>query len=160
MTCGVTGVLISPISWDNHWVWIVPLLAILVDAAVRARGAWRWAFWGLTGAVLALFADWPGHWTGPQALVPHGLVGFFAGRHPKSEIFHLHGVQLISWNLYILAGLVIFAALLAAAALAWRRGGPDGSGRNGASQNEGGGRSGLPGRRAAATAEPAGGPAS
>ncbi len=24
VTCAVTGVLISPISWDNHWVWIVP----------------------------------------------------------------------------------------------------------------------------------------
>ena len=65
-----------------------PLLAILVDAAVRARGARRWAFWSLTGAAVALFGDWPGHWTGPEALVPHGLVGFFAARHPKSEIFH------------------------------------------------------------------------
>ena len=34
----------------------------------------------------------------------------------------MHGLQLISWNLFILAGLVIFAALLVAAALAWRNG--------------------------------------
>jgi hypothetical protein len=111
------------------------VLAILVDAAVRARGGWRWAFWSLTGAMMVLFADWPGQWSGSHALVPHGLVGFFAGRHPKSEIFHLHGLQLISWNLFILAGLAIFAALVAAAAFAWR------SGRN------------------AGGAEPAGGPA-
>jgi alpha-1,2-mannosyltransferase len=121
VTCGVAGVLISPISWDNHWVWIVPLLAILVDAAVRASGAARWGFVTLAAAMSALFADWPGHWTGRHALVPHGLVGFFTGRHPKSEIFHLHGSQLIGWNLYVLAGLVIFVCLLAAAVRAWRR---------------------------------------
>ena len=39
VTCAVTGVLVSPISWDDHWVWVVPLLAVLVDTAVRARGA-------------------------------------------------------------------------------------------------------------------------
>ena len=122
VTCGLTGVLISPISWDNHWIWIVPVLAILVDAAVRAHGTRRRAYWGLAGAMVAVFADWPDHWTGQLALLPHGLVGFFTGRHPKSEIFHLHGFQLISWNLYVLAGLVMFATALITAARAWRAG--------------------------------------
>ncbi len=107
--------LISPISWDNHWVWIVPLLAILADAAVRARGRARWGYLALAAALAAVFADWPAHWTGPHALVPHGLVGFFTGRHPKIEIFHLHGWQLLGWNLYVLAGLVIFICLVVAA---------------------------------------------
>jgi alpha-1,2-mannosyltransferase len=124
VTCAVTGVLISPISWDNHWVWIVPVLALLADAAVRARGPARAAYLVLGAALVALFADWPTKWTGREALVPHGLVGFDTGRHPMSEIFHLDGTQLIGWNLYVLGGLLIFAGLLAAAAVAWRsRGG-------------------------------------
>jgi alpha-1,2-mannosyltransferase len=124
VTCGLTGVLISPISWDNHWVWIVPLLAILVDAAVRASGAARWGYFALAAAMTAVFADWPGHWTGRSAFVPHGLVGFYTGRHPKSEIFHLHGLQLLGWNLYVLAGMVIFVSILVAAVRAWRRAHP------------------------------------
>jgi glycosyl transferase family 87 len=120
VTCAVTGVLVSPISWDNHWVWIVPVLALLADAAVRARGAARAAYLALGVAVFAVFADWPARWTGRLAFVPHGLVGFNTGRHPMSEIFHLHGTQLLSWNLYVLAGIATFAGLLAAAVAAWR----------------------------------------
>jgi len=122
VTCAVTGVLISPISWDNHWVWIVPALAVLADAAIRARGAARWAYWALAVALVAVFADWPDHWTGRLAFVPHGLVGFNVGRHPMSEIFHLQGIQLISWNLFVLAGLAIFACLIVAAGRAFRAG--------------------------------------
>ncbi len=120
VTCAVTGVLISPISWDNHWVWIVPVLAVLVDAAIRARGAVRWACWALAGALVAVFLDWPSHWTGRDAFVPHGLVGFYVGRHPMSEIFHLTAAQLVGWNFFVLAGLTIFAGLLIYAALTWR----------------------------------------
>jgi alpha-1,2-mannosyltransferase len=120
VTCALTGVLISPISWDNHWVWIVPLLAVLADAGVRARGAARWGYWGFGVAVAAVFADWPYHWSGRLAFVPHGLVGFYVGRHPMTEIFHLHGIQLISWNLFVLAGVAMFAFMVAFAARAWR----------------------------------------
>ena len=34
---GITSVLVSPISWDHHWVWIVPFLALLVGLAMTAR---------------------------------------------------------------------------------------------------------------------------
>jgi alpha-1,2-mannosyltransferase len=121
VTCAVTGVLISPISWDNHWIWIVPLLAVLADAGFRARGAARWGFWGFGAALAAVFADWPTHWTGRLAFVPHGLVGFDVRRHPMSEIFHLHGIQLVSWNLFVLGGLAMFAFLVSRAWLAWRK---------------------------------------
>jgi len=120
VTCGVTGVLVSPISWDNHWVWIVPVFVLLADAGFRARGAARWGYWGLGAALAAVFADWPTYWTGRMAFVPHGLVGFHVGRHPMSEIFHLQGFQLISWNLFVLGGLALFAGLLVAAARVWR----------------------------------------
>jgi alpha-1,2-mannosyltransferase len=120
VTCAVTGVLISPISWDNHWIWIVPLLAVLADAGFRARRAARWGFWGFGVALAAVFADWPTHWTGRLAFVPHGLVGFDVRRHPMTEIFHLHGIQLVSWNLFVLGGLAMFAFLVSRAWLAWR----------------------------------------
>jgi hypothetical protein len=107
-------------------VWIVPVLALLADAGVRARGAARAAYLALGVALFAVFADWPTRWTGPLAFVPHGLVGFNTRKHPMSEIFHLHGAQLIGWNLYVLGGLVIFTGLLAAATAAWRNRARDG----------------------------------
>jgi alpha-1,2-mannosyltransferase len=121
VTCAVTGVLISPISWDNHWVWIVPAGVLLVDAAVRARASERAWYVALIAALAAVFLDWPVHWTGRLAFVPHGLVGFDVQRHPMTEIFHLDGVQLISWNLFVLGGLAVLAGLVAAAARVYRR---------------------------------------
>jgi len=116
ITCALTGLLVSPVSWDHHWVWIVPVLVLLADRAVRVGGAARWALWALFGAVAVVFGGWPDHWTGPAALVPDGLLGFFVGAHPVHEIYHLHGLQLISWNLFVVGGLVMFAVALAAAA--------------------------------------------
>jgi alpha-1,2-mannosyltransferase len=120
VTCALTGVLISPISWDNHWVWIVPLFVLLADAGFRTRGAARWGYWGFGAALAGVFADWPTHWTGRLAFVPHGLVGFDVRRHPMSEIFHLNAIQLVSWNLFVLGGLVMFAFMVGRAWLAWR----------------------------------------
>jgi hypothetical protein len=71
--------------------------------------------------VVAVFGGWPGHWTGPLALVPDGLLGFFVGPHPGHEIYHLHGPQLISWNLFVVAGLVMLAVAVTAAARATAR---------------------------------------
>jgi alpha-1,2-mannosyltransferase len=125
VTCAVTGVLVSPISWDNHWVWIVPVGVLLVDAAATARGparatarAWHVA---LIAALAGVFLDWPAHWTGRLALVPHGLLGFNVRWHPMTEIFHLSGIQLIGWNLFVLGGLAVFAGLVIASACVYRR---------------------------------------
>ena len=29
LACAVTGLLVSPISWSHHWVWCLPLVAVL-----------------------------------------------------------------------------------------------------------------------------------
>ena len=129
VTCALTGLLVSPISWNHHWVWIVPVLALLADAAVRARGAKRWAYLALAGGVASVFGGWPEKWTGSAVFIPRGLLGFFIGPHPAHEKYHLHGLQLLSWNLYVLAGLVMLAFAAAAAARAWQdRPGPGGPG--------------------------------
>jgi alpha-1,2-mannosyltransferase len=120
VTCALTGLLVSPISWDHHWVWIVPVLALLADAAVRARGVARRAFLALAVAVFAVYGGWPYQWTGTLAFVPHGLLGFFVGPHPQHEKYHLHGLQVVSWNLFVLAGVVMLAFAAAAAARALR----------------------------------------
>ena len=36
---GLTGCLISPVSWSHHWVWFVPWIAGLVTATPNARNA-------------------------------------------------------------------------------------------------------------------------
>jgi alpha-1,2-mannosyltransferase len=120
LTCALTGLLCSPISWDHHWVWIVPAMALFADAAVRARGAARWACWALAAVIFALFGAWPDHYTGPVALVPQGLLGFFIGPHPEHMKYYLKGVQVISWNLFGLVGLLLLALAVIAALRIWR----------------------------------------
>jgi alpha-1,2-mannosyltransferase len=115
VTCALTGLLVSPISWDHHWIWVVPVIVLLADAAVRARGAARWAWAAGAACVAAVYGDWP-YFNGPLMWVPHGLIGFFAGPHPMHEIYYLHGLQELSWNLFAAAGLVMFAGALVAAA--------------------------------------------
>ncbi|MEV1331695.1 glycosyltransferase 87 family protein [Micromonospora costi] len=38
---GLTGNVISPISWTHHLVWVIPAIIVLADAAVRRREASR-----------------------------------------------------------------------------------------------------------------------
>jgi alpha-1,2-mannosyltransferase len=122
VTCALTGVLVSPVSWDHHWVWIVPALVVLTDAAQRARGAVRWVQAAAAAGVAVTFGDWPSRWTGPLAFVPRGLLGFFPGPSGPDEKYHLHGLQVIGWNLYVIVGLVMLAAAVAAAARTTGRG--------------------------------------
>ena len=50
LACALTGLLVSPISWDHHWVWIVPGVAVAAAYAVRAmRAPEARALAGVTG---------------------------------------------------------------------------------------------------------------
>jgi alpha-1,2-mannosyltransferase len=117
----LTALLVSPISWDHHWVWVVPFLAMLAGMAMTSRG---WARIGLiAGAVAtaAVFGSWPWNWSGPQAFVPErGLLGWFVGPPQVNQVASMHGWQLLSWNLFVAAGLVMYLAILAGAWPAWR----------------------------------------
>ncbi|MFD3488226.1 glycosyltransferase 87 family protein [Streptomyces sp. NPDC058665] len=55
LVTALTALLVSPVSWSHHWVWCVPLLAVLL-----AEGRWRTA-----SAVALVFA------TRTFRLVPH-----------------------------------------------------------------------------------------
>ncbi len=60
--CGITGLLVSPISWTHHWVWAVPLLVLLVVAAWRRRSLAvalaALLFAGVFSAAAALPSTW------------------------------------------------------------------------------------------------------
>lgn len=130
LACALTGLLVSPISWDHHWVWMVPGVTALACYAVRATGWQRWAW--LSGGLLlaALFGAWPGSlWGQPTDLggFSEGLIwappntspGTFArlGDRPAYVEYHWHGFQLLVGNLYVLTGL---AALVVTAFLVTR----------------------------------------
>ncbi len=65
--CGITGLLVSPISWTHHWIWAVPLLVLLLVAAWRRRSCWIALATVLTAIVFSAAAALPSTW-GPFGL--------------------------------------------------------------------------------------------
>ena len=122
--CAVTGLIVSPVSWDHHWVWIAPALAVLADMAVRTKGARRVACWAAAGLLAVIFGAWPN----ADPAIPWGLIWYApatrygtGSNHPE---YSWAGWQFVEGNLYLLTG----SALLAAAAIttvAYRRHRPE-----------------------------------
>jgi alpha-1,2-mannosyltransferase len=134
----LTGDLWSPISWDHHWVWIVPGVAVAAHYGVRdwrAARARAIGFLAMAAGLVAVFAGWPTTWFGVPAhlgLDSYGLIweppntapGYFVrhGDLPGNAEYHWHGLQLITGNAYLLAGLAVFGILvLTAVRLAGQR---------------------------------------
>ena len=125
MAAALTALLVSPISWDHHWVWIAPGLALIVDAAVRAGRAGqtglRAAWYALAAVVLLLFAAWPDFWNAKAGLLQGGLINyapgasFPSGDNPAYKEYHWHGLQLLAGNLELLVGLGLFVVVVAVA---------------------------------------------
>jgi len=65
LVCAATGLIISPVSWVHHYVWVVPLLAWLALAGDRPRGGPWWAL------VLAALL-----WAAPVWWVPDLQTGY------------------------------------------------------------------------------------
>jgi len=51
LVCALTTVLVSPVSWEHHWVWVVPVLLFIAAHAWQERSA-RW--WVLFAATLTM----------------------------------------------------------------------------------------------------------
>ncbi|MFC9845094.1 glycosyltransferase 87 family protein [Streptomyces sp. NPDC060223] len=83
VTCAVTALLISPVSWSHHWVWCVPLLLLLATTSRPAVIC--------TAPVFFSYALW---W------VPHG---------PGRLELHQTGVELTLSALYVGAGSAFLA---------------------------------------------------
>ena len=116
LTCALTGLLISPISWDHHWVWIVPGVAAAAAYAVRAmratasssqpaappaplrwRRALRWpaaGYWALAGAMLLVYGAWPGRlWGEPNDLGQFSLGVIWQPPNTDPEVYYRYGDQ-------------------------------------------------------------------
>jgi alpha-1,2-mannosyltransferase len=134
LACALTGLLISPISWDHHWVWIVPGVAVAAAYAVRAMRAPagpRWpaaGYWALAAAMLVVYGAWPGRlWGEPNDLGQFSLgviwqppntdpeVYYRYGDQPWFAEYHWHGIELLTGNAFLLGGLALLATLIAAA---------------------------------------------
>jgi len=128
LTCALTGLLVSPVSWDHHWVWVVPAITVLIVYGIRARTAVRWAY--LAGAALlaGLFGAWPGFlWGQPLDLggFSEGLIWIPPNTNPGTSAqlgdrpwyaeYHWHGSQLITGNLFVLTGIAVFVLVAALA---------------------------------------------
>lgn len=129
--CGVTGLLVSPVSWTHHWVWCVPALALLAVGHARSdrlepdrRGLDlprpalrrdRMLRAGGTALLLGVFFGWPEHalrvghqsaWF-PEGFLrraPHGQVGANAWLE-----YTWRGATWLLGNSYVLAGLLAIA---------------------------------------------------
>jgi alpha-1,2-mannosyltransferase len=85
---GVAGLLISPISWSHHWVWIVPAFAVLL-------GTFSWRLWLAAVPIVVIFL------VGPHSFVPMGEDKEFAWSAGE----HLIG------NLYAITAVLVLAAI-------------------------------------------------
>jgi alpha-1,2-mannosyltransferase len=107
LTCAITGLLISPISWLHQWVWVGPWLAALFALALLARGV-SWRMWiGIAGLITLAFGTFP-----PLA----GLTGARHGMNvikdvPVNQPMTWHGHQVIAGNMYLICGAVGLLAL-------------------------------------------------
>jgi alpha-1,2-mannosyltransferase len=127
LACALTGLLVSPLSWDHHWVWVAPGIALLAHLGARSAGLLRAGWWAAAGVLMLVFGCWPQFWAFPQAgLTPAGVVWYAPGTYfgtgdkPWYHEFHWHGLQLVAGNAFVLAGLAALAALAVCAVRIWR----------------------------------------
>ncbi len=107
LVCATTGMVVSPITWAHHMVWVIPIILWLALAHDRPVGGRIWA----TGAAV-LF------WQAPIWSVPYG-----SGRELSA-----HGWQILLGNSFFVAMMVFQIGV--AVMLAFRRAGGSDRGRH------------------------------
>ena len=128
LMAALTGLLVSPISWDHHWVWIAPGALVAVHYAVQA---WRrnarkaaWALGALALAIVAWFGAWPARLFTHKLNLGHDSLGLLWIPRNTNPVYyqwygdkrwfteyHWHALALIAGNAYVLAGLALFGLL-------------------------------------------------
>jgi alpha-1,2-mannosyltransferase len=104
---GFTGLLISPVSWSHYWLWIAPMMIVLIDVARRASGRTQTLAAGVAALAILPFLTWP-TLTAPApngALLPNGIIWVSA--------FHSKLVARLGADPYIptVLGLFVLAAI-------------------------------------------------
>ncbi|HET9253963.1 MAG TPA: glycosyltransferase 87 family protein [Pseudonocardiaceae bacterium] len=89
---GAAGLLLSPVSWSHHWVWIVPALLAMAARAVRTQSPGWIAATVITAATFSI---------GAHNFLPRGdsrELGWRAGQHLIGDSYALLTlVLLIAW---------------------------------------------------------------
>ena len=114
LACAATGLLVSPVSWSHHYVYVVPALVL------AAYGPRRLGYRVLGVAlVVGLFGWWPVP-IGNQ-LLPRGWLLLAPNRGNYGTVeFTWRGLELIIGNYYVLT-LLVFIAVTACALVLNRR---------------------------------------
>jgi alpha-1,2-mannosyltransferase len=115
--CALTGVLVSPISWDHHWVWVLVAAPLFLYYGLIARGWARWACLAAGAVTLAIFGAWATSLWGQTSVLAgwdRGVI--WAAPSGNNSELTWHGWQLIAGNAYILTGLALLALLVGTAA--------------------------------------------
>jgi alpha-1,2-mannosyltransferase len=119
-TCALTALLVSPISWSHHWVWVVLLVPCGVRLLRDPRSALGGTRTGTGGGTGSGTGAWIGGWLGLAGLIALFLAGpvrlIWRPPHTGDLEYGWHGAQLIAGNLYVLLGLILLgmtAAFLA-----------------------------------------------
>jgi alpha-1,2-mannosyltransferase len=73
-----TGLLVSPVAWTHHWVWVVPLLIFAFTAAARLRGPRQLLAQAGAVTLAGVYLAWP-FWHDRTPLVPLGLTWLTTG---------------------------------------------------------------------------------
>ena len=111
--CALTGVLVSPISWDHHWVWVLVAAPVFLYYGLIARGRARWACFAGGAVTMAIFGAWATRLWGQTALLAgwdRGII--WVGPTGNNLERTWHGWQLLAGNAYVLTG---FALLMGTA---------------------------------------------
>jgi len=137
LACALTGLLVSPVTWDHHWVWIAPAVAVAAHYAISAmragahetwwRAAARWpaiGFWALAAGIVGVYGAWPDSlwglpgaashfafgliWTAPNSRTPV----FVIHNNPWWKEYHWWGWYWLGGNSMILGGLVLLGILV------------------------------------------------
>ena len=122
VACAATGLLVSPVTWSHHYVYVVPALVL------AAYGPRRLGYRILGAAlVVGLFGWWPvpignqGGYDPKAQLLPRGLLLLAPNRGNNGEVeFTWRGLELIVGNYYVLTLLVFIAATACALVLTRR----------------------------------------
>jgi len=120
VTCAATGLLVSPVSWSHHYVYIIP--ALTLAACGPRRLGYRIAG---VACIIGLFGFWPmpigaeGDYDPSTGLFPRGLLRYAPNRGHNLE-FTWRGLELIAGNYYVVV-LLLFIAATAGAMVVTRR---------------------------------------
>jgi glycosyl transferase family 87 len=128
LATALTGLLMSPISWDHHWVWVAPGVAVAGHYMIRNwKTARRKAWWfaALAAGILVVYGSWPDAlWEKARNLGKFSLGFLWAppntnpilyeehGDQPWFVEYHWHGLWLLTGNAYILGGMALLLVLL------------------------------------------------